>query len=208
MTLRQKHIIDTNKCVTAFVVVALMATYQAWDNTAAWLYLAMHGTYGFLWMTKSRTFGDKQWEKPTGIVYGMGIWFTLSCYWIAPWIIVSRDVELQPWYMGLCVALYGFGVFFHFASDMQKHISLQLAPGQLMTTGLWSRCRNPNYFGELLIYLGFVLLAQHWAPLLVLGGVLASIWLPNMIRKDRSLARYPEFAAWKKRSKLFIPFII
>ncbi len=208
MTLRQKHFIDSHKCATAVAVVVLIAVYGAWDNTAAWLYLALHGTYGFLWILKSLAFGDKQWEKPTSAPYGLLIWITLTGYWVAPWIIVSRDVTPEPWYLGLCVALYAFGVFFHFASDMQKHMSMKLAPGKLMTGGLWSRCRNPNYFGELLIYLGFVMLAQHWAPFLVLGGILAGIWLPNMIRKDRSLARYPEFAAWKKRSKLFIPFVI
>jgi hypothetical protein len=29
--------------------------------------------------------------------------------------------------------------------------------------------------------------------------------LPNMRRKDRSLARYPTFAAYRARTKLFIP---
>jgi steroid 5-alpha reductase family enzyme len=37
------------------------------------------------------------------------------------------------------------GIFLHFAADMQKHISLALRPGQLVTEGLWSRTRNPNY---------------------------------------------------------------
>jgi steroid 5-alpha reductase family enzyme len=102
--------------------------------------------------------------------------------------------------------MYAFGVFFHFASDMQKHISLQLRPGRLITTGLWSRCRNPNYFGELLIYLGFGLLAMHWAPVLVILLFLVIVWFPNMRKKDRSLSRYAEFAAYKKRTNLFIPF--
>jgi steroid 5-alpha reductase family enzyme len=90
---------------------------------------------------------------------------------------------------------------------MQKHIALQLRPGRLITTGMVARCRNMNYFGELLIYLSFALLAMHWIPLLILLLVIVVVWLPNMRRKDRSLARYPEFEAYGRRSKLFIPFL-
>ena len=208
MTLRQKHFIDSHKCANAVAILTLMAVYDAWDNTAAWLYLALHGTYGFLWTLKSLNFGDKQWEKPTPLWYGLGIWGVLSAYWVTPWLIVTRNVQPPVWFLGLAVAIYAFGVFFHFASDMQKHATMTLRPGTLLTEGLWARCRNPNYFGELLIYSGFCMLAMHWAPFVVLGGIIGGMWIPNMIRKDRSLSRYPEFAAWKKRSGLIIPFVL
>jgi protein-S-isoprenylcysteine O-methyltransferase Ste14 len=72
---------------------------------------------------------------------------------------------------------------------------------------MFHQLRNPNYFGELLIYLGFGLLAMHWLPLLVLLTWIGAIWLPRMFRKDRILAKYPDFPAYKKRSKLFIPYL-
>ena len=87
---------------------------------------------------------------------------------------------------------------------MQKHMQLSLAPA-LFTDGLWSRVRNPNYLGELLIYAGFSALALHWIPFAALALFVVVVWVPNMLRKDRSLSRYPEFAAWKERSWLFIP---
>jgi protein-S-isoprenylcysteine O-methyltransferase Ste14 len=90
---------------------------------------------------------------------------------------------------------------------MQKHMWLKLRPGELLTEGLWARVRNPNYFGELLIYLSFALLAMHWLPILLLAAFVMVYWLPNMRRKDASLARYPEFAAYKRRAKLFIPLV-
>jgi steroid 5-alpha reductase family enzyme len=99
-------------------------------------------------------------------------------------------------------------VWLHFGSDMQKHMHLQLRPGTLLHDGLWAGNRNPNYLGELLIYASFCLLAQHWAPMAVLGLAVFAIWLPNMIKKDRSLARYPEFAEWKARSCLIIPGVL
>ncbi|MCG8434985.1 MAG: 3-oxo-5-alpha-steroid 4-dehydrogenase [Gammaproteobacteria bacterium] len=206
--MKQKHFIDSHKGVNAIAVIALIAWYEQWHNTTAWIYLALHGTYGFLWVMKSRFFGDKSWEAPTGLAYGLFIWFGLSLYWVGPWLITSRGFEAPPWYLGLCISLYAFGVFFHFTSDIQKHLLLKHRPGALITEGLWSLSRNPNYFGELLIYLGFTMLAMHWAPLLVLALFIAFIWVPNMIRKDKSLSRYEEFAAYKKRTRMFIPFII
>ena len=205
--MKQRHFIDSHKAATGLFVLALIAVYDQWDNPTAWVYLALHGTYGLLWVLKSRIFPDKQWEQPTSLGYGLVIWAGLSLYWIAPWLITSQNVQAPPWYLGLCIAIYAVGVFWHFASDMQKSMFLKLKPGHLMTDGLWSRLRNPNYFGELLIYLGFGLLAMHWAPLIVILLFVLIIWLPNMRRKDRSLARYPDFASYKARSKLFLPFV-
>jgi len=204
--MKQRHFIDPHKGITAVAVLVLMAVYRQWENPTAWVYLALHGSYGVLWVLKSRNFGDRQWDQPTGLGYGLVILGGLTLYWIAPWLLAARAIQAPPWYLGICVSLYAFGVFFHFASDMQKHTALKLGSG-LITDGLWSRCRNPNYFGELLIYLGFGLLAMHWVPLLVIALFVAAVWIPNMRRKDRSLARYPQFAAWKARTKLFIPFV-
>ena len=205
--MKQKHFIDSHKAVTGLFVLALMALYDQWQNPTAWVYLALHGTYGILWVLKSHIFPDKSWEQPATWRYALIAWGGLSVYWVAPWLLTSRGVQAPPWYLAVCISMFTFGVFLHFASDMQKYMWLRLAPGKLLTDGLWSRVRNPNYLGELLIYLGFGLLAMHWLPVLLLAAFVAVYWLPNMRRKDRSLARYPEFTAYQARTKLLIPWI-
>jgi steroid 5-alpha reductase family enzyme len=90
---------------------------------------------------------------------------------------------------------------------MQKHIQLKYNPGHLIDDGLMARVRNINYFGELLIYLGFGILAMHWLPLLVIALYLVVTWFPNMYKKEKSLSRYPGFVEYKRKSKLFIPFL-
>lgn len=204
----QKHFIDSHKALTPVAVIIMIVYYQRWENPTGWAYLALHGTYGVLWMMKSRIFPDKQWEKRSSLAYGLLIWAGLSLYWIAPWLITSQNIMTPMWYMASCVTIYTIGIFFHFTSDMQKHTALSLRPGHLVTSGLWKYSRNPNYFGELLIYLGFSLLAMHWIPIAALGLFMTAVWIPNMIRKDRSLSRYPEFAAYKARTKWLIPFVI
>ena len=160
-----------------------------------------------MWVLKSAIFPDKTWEAKCSIWYGLYIWGGLTLYWISPFIIMSTSVDNSPIYLGLMVAIFAMGVFFHYASDMQKHVHLKLKPGKLITDGLMSRCRNTNYFGELLIYLSFALLSRHWIPIVVLVSFMFIIWLPNMRKKDKSLSRYPEYAEYKKHTSLLIPFI-
>ncbi|NDJ52781.1 MAG: DUF1295 domain-containing protein, partial [Chloroflexi bacterium] len=129
-------------------------------------------------------------------------------YWIAPWLIVSRAVAAPDWYLALCISVFTFGIFLHYTSDMQKHMALSLRPDHLIDDGLWARVRNPNDLGELLIYVGFAALAMHWLPFLALFGIVAIIWAPNMIAKDKSLSRYPAYADYKKRLRRLIPFML
>jgi len=205
--MKQKHFIDSHKLATGLFVLLMMALYDQWQNPTLWLYLALHGTYGVLWALKSRIFPDASWEQPASLGYGLYIWFGLSLYWITPWLIAWRGIQAPAAYQALCVSLYSFGVFFHFAADMQKWTALRLAPGRLICDGMMSLSRNINYFGELLIYGGFGLLAMHWAPLLVLAFWVALIWIPRMRRKDQSLSRLPGFAEYRRRTKFFIPFV-
>lgn len=207
MTLKQRHFIDSHKVATAFAILAMMAWTNNWDNTTAWVYFGLHGAYGFLWMMKSRMFGDKQWDQPTGFMYGIVIWLALTGYWAAPYLILTTDFEAPAWFLGIAIFCYSIGVFFHFAADMQKHTQLVLKPGVLIHDGIWSKTRNPNYFGELLIYLGFTSLAWHWFPVAWLAAMILSVWVPNMIKKDKSLSRYDAFADYKKRSALLIPYL-
>lgn len=205
--MKMQTFISSQKSLTALVVLIMIAIFNQWHNTTAWVYLALHGTYGLLWVMKSRIYPDKKFEKPTNLGFAFVILGSLSLYWIAPYILTSQGVQVPAWYLSLCSSMFGFGVFFHFVTDMQKYISLQLRPDQLITEGMLSRVRNMNYFGELLIYLALALLAAHWLPLIVLLTWIIFYWLPNMRKKDRSLSRYVGFSEYKQRTKLFIPYI-
>tara|TARA_Y100001970_G_scaffold284034_1_gene400567 strand:- start:1518 stop:2150 length:633 start_codon:yes stop_codon:yes gene_type:complete len=210
--MKQKHFIDFHKGITFLYILFLINWYSAYNNITIWVYLGLHGTYGILWILKSRIFPDKSWEVKTSFLYGLFILVGLSLYWISPWIIVSGyfndgDMIASPlWLISLCIFLFGLGVFLHFSSDMQKHTALKLNPGHLVMDGLFIKSRNMNYFGEFLIYLSFGLLSMHWIPVTVLLLFILIIWVPNMVKKDKSLSRYREFKSYKDRTKIFSPF--
>ena len=211
--MKQKHFIDIHKGLNSVFILFLMYFYNIWDNQMAWIYLALHGTYGFLWITKSNIFPDKQWENKTSLLYGLFIWFGLSLYWISPYIIITEKhfIPLKfsdhPIFIFFCISLYFIGVFIHFTSDMQKFSYLKLNPGNLITDGMFKKSRNTNYLGEFFIYIGFTLLAKDLLPLLALLLFIFAIWIPNMLRKDRSLSKYSNFKEYKKQSSRIFPYI-
>ncbi len=203
-SLKQKHFIDLSKGATPFVVLGCMFAYQAWDNPTAWAYLATHGTYGLLWVLKSQIFPDKNWEARCGIGYGMLILTGLALYWGTPWMICAWKIHAPLWFVSFCVSIFSVGVFLHFAADMQKDATLKLKRG-LITDGLFARTRNPNYLGELLIYGGFSALSMHWYPFAVLGVFMVAVWIPNMLKKDKSISRHEGWDDYKANSGLLFP---
>jgi steroid 5-alpha reductase family enzyme len=202
---RERHIIDAFKGLTAPFVLMVMFATESLDRFDAWAYLAVHGVYGLVWVIKSRVFGDRNWERPLRPFRALLLVTGLGGYWAAPVVLCLHETAAPAAVVGAGVALFGLGVFLHFAADMQKHMHLQHRPGVLLTEGLWSRSRNPNYLGELLIYSAFCVLARHWLPVVLFSSVVLLEWVPNMMRKDRSLSRYPAFADWKARSGLLFP---
>lgn len=205
--MKQKLFIDSHKGITFLAVLAMINYFGQWGNVTAWVYLAMHGTYGLLWVAKSKVFPDKQWEKECNIWHGLYIWAGLSLNWIAPWLITSRGIQVNPWILTIALFIYTMGIFLHFTSDMQKFIELKYNPNHLITDGLMSYSRNINYFGELLIYGSFALLAMSWIPYAVIAAYLIIVWGPNIRRKEKSLSRYLEYEDYKRKVKLFIPYI-
>ena len=156
MKLKQKFFIDSHKGITPFFIFSLIIFYYQWDNIFAIAYLALHGSYGILWISKSLIFPDKQWEKKSSLWYGLLIWLGLSLYWIAPIVIITPYkfeqfiLILNPsnFYLLGCIFIYVLGVFLHFGSDMQKYTHLKLNPNTLIKDGFFLKIRNPNYLGE------------------------------------------------------------
>ena len=205
--MKQKFYIDTHKGLTSIYVLSLVFLFSAWENTNIFIYLALHGSYGILWILKSYIYPDRQWESTCSIWYGLFIWMGLSLYWISPYIIITQNINPPNWYLAVCIMIYIIGIFLHFTSDMQKFTQLKYKPNILIKNIMFSRIRNMNYLGELLIYLGFSLLAMHWIPILVLFIFIIIIWIPNMIKKDKSLSRYNDFDDYKKKSYFFLPYL-
>jgi protein-S-isoprenylcysteine O-methyltransferase Ste14 len=70
---------------------------------------------------------------------------------------------------------------------------------------MFSRIRHPNYLGEMMLYGSFALLVGHWLPWVVLAWVWGMLFSTNIVMKEVSMARYPEWATYRARTGLLLP---
>jgi hypothetical protein len=57
----------------------------------------------------------------------------------------------------------------------------------------------------MMIYGSFALMVWHWLPFLVLAWVWGGLFTVNMIMKEASMSRYPEWPDYKARSRWLVP---
>ena len=196
--------INAHKVLVIPVVLGLMWFYQNW-STEAFVYLSIHGTYSVLWLVKQSLYPDRRFDEQQPVWVGvLFVFLPLAGYYVAPYLLISRHVTLPPYLFGAVLPMYIIGVFLHYVSDAQKYYTLKLQKG-LIEEGLFGRTRNPNYLGEILIYMSYALMSLHWLPFLILAGWAFGFFLRNMLKKDRSMSRYPQFEEYRRRTGLLFP---
>jgi protein-S-isoprenylcysteine O-methyltransferase Ste14 len=205
-------VVNFQKAGTFFFLGFLIWYYHN-RSTAAWVYLAMHGSYGLVWIIKDIAFPDPAWQVRVTIAGGINAFvLVLGWYWAFGWLLISGAVQpVYPlpdyaWFC-LCISLCLLGSVIMIAADAQKYFTLRVRRG-LITDGMHRYIRHPNYLGEMLIYGSFALMVWHWLPLLVLIWVWSSLFAVNMVMKEASLSRYPEWAEYRKRSWWLLPFVL
>lgn len=181
-------------------------------STAAWLYLGMHGSYGLCWLMKDLLFPDASWQRRATIASCLWGAIGLGLYWLAGWLLISGNVvpdyplPQDVWFC-LCVSLCILGCVTMIAADVQKYVTLQLKPG-LITTGAFKWVRHPNYLGEMMVYGSLAMMAWHWIPALVLAYFWLTMFATNIVMKEASMSRHPEWAAYRRRTWWLVPGIL
>ncbi len=110
--------------------------------------------------------------------------------------------------------LFGVGFFFEVIGDMQLTVFKKdpANKGKIITTGLWSMTRHPNYFGEALIWLGlsFYAFSLPLGWITLISPVTITVLLrfvsgvPMLEKKYRDHPDWPEYA---RKTAPFVPFV-
>lgn len=206
--LKLSWVINFQKFGTAFFVGALMAWFER-SSTVAWVYLALHGTYGFCWLLKDVAFPDASWQKRVTFGAAFSAFaLVLGPYWVAPVLLISGVLGDRPppsnAFLAAVISLHTLGVAIMLASDAQKHFTLKHKPG-LIEDGMFRYVRHPNYLGEMMIYASYALLVGHWIPWAILAWVWTMLFTVNMLNKEASMSRHPGWAAYKARTGMLLP---
>ncbi len=114
-------------------------------------------------------------------------------------------------YLG--VFLWALGIFFEARGDVElaRFRSDPANRGKVLSTGLWSLTRHPNYFGDMLVWWGIftVSLSSSWGWASVVGPVTMTLFLRFIsgvtLLESQMRARKPEYEAYMSRVPAFIP---
>ena len=212
--LKLRHAINAHKAASTPTVLLLMAARGAW-GAPAWVYLGMHGGYGVAWLIKEATFPDSTWGADATLGGCIYLFFSMSLFWIAPFCVIdaeARGMSTPPPTVAAALYLFSIGMLFLHAADSQKTFILKHSERRgLIRDGLFGRTRNPNYFGEVLIYSSFSMMASTsrlwFLPWCVNSFVWFALFLPSWLVKDRSLSRHPGFRAYQRRTGVLIPWV-
>jgi len=117
--------------------------------------------------------------------------------------------------VGFVISL--FGLVYETVADHQKNTFKKKNPKKLTTHGLWSTSRHPNYFGEILVWWGTLIVVLPYLSgplfLVALGPVFITVLLlfvsgVNLLEKSWK-EKYGEEAYYQeyiRQTSLFIPW--
>jgi steroid 5-alpha reductase family enzyme len=109
----------------------------------------------------------------------------------------------------------GFAIWLEATADAQlRRFRLSGPPPEkILDTGLWARCRHPNYLGEILFWWGLYGFALAAAPQTWMWTGIGALSITLLFRfaslkliDDRMLARRPEYKARMESVPALLPF--
>ncbi len=148
-----------------------------------------------------------------------GLWVSLTLAAALGAMTAATAVPLG-WPAAAGIALWGSGFFLEIAADAQKRRFRTEAANadRFIATGLWARCRHPNYLGEILLWTGVAVAAlpalDGWRYVTLASP--AFVWLlltrvsgvPLLeAHADRKWGGDPAYRAYKARTPVLVPRI-
>ncbi len=188
------YIINFQKGFTLAMMFSLMVYFNNF-SLGAWIYLALHGSYGIIWYVKDMVVPDKSFQMNVNPVVFIVTGSILLCYWGIGFLMMSgiADNNPSPERIFVCIILYVFGVSLMLVTDLQKYITLNFKKG-LIDNYYLSNNRNTNYFGEMMLYSGFAVLTGHYISYCILLGVWMSVFVSRIYMKEKSLSKKDGYA--------------
>ena len=178
----------------------------------------------FLYRRVHKEGGDGRFDdiKPSFIrflnvwtIQGLWVTFTAAAALVA---ITSQHRQPLGWVaaLGALVWLIGFGIEVVADSQKSQFRANPANKGKFINTGLWAKSRHPNYFGEIVLWLGVAIVAlpvlQGWQWVALISPAFVTLLLTRVSgipllekRADEKWGGQPEYEQYKKETPVLIP---
>jgi steroid 5-alpha reductase family enzyme len=148
-------------------------------------------------------------------IQGLWVTFTMAAALVAITTSTRKALDIFA-IIGLLVWVLGFSI--EVAADVQKS-RFSANPqnkGKFIQSGLWSRSRHPNYFGEIVLWVGVAVIAipvlQGWQWIALISPVFVTLLItrvsgvPLLEKKaDQKWGGQADYEAYKKSTPVLIP---
>ena len=151
----------------------------------------------------------------TWTLQGLWVSFTLAAALV---IITSQDQSSLDVFavVGFLIWVLGFGL--EVVADGQKN-AFRLDPankGKFIRSGLWAWSRHPNYFGEILLWIGVAIIAlpvmRGWGWVGLISPIFVYLLITRVSgvpllekRADEKWGGQPEYEEYKSRTSILLP---
>jgi steroid 5-alpha reductase family enzyme len=151
----------------------------------------------------------------TWTLQGLWVTFTLAAALAAITTTTRQELGLFA-IVGLLVWIFGFVI--EVVADAQKS-RFRADPqnkGKFIHAGLWAWSRHPNYFGEIVLWVGVAIIAlpvlRGWQWATLISPVFVAVLLMRISgvpmlekRADEKWGGQPDYEAYKERTPVLIP---
>ncbi|CAN7509855.1 DUF1295 domain-containing protein [Microbacterium foliorum] len=178
MILRTERFFDLTGSLTFLAISVALVLLTPMPDARSWILAAMVILWAarlgsFLAMRVHKAGSDGRFDEIKGspvrflqVWVIQGAWVSITA--AAAWIAISTDAAARApigWLTVVGIVVWLLGMTIEIVADAQKS-AFRADPknkDEFIRTGLWSRSRHPNYFGEIVIWVGVFLTA---APVL------------------------------------------
>jgi len=220
---------DLTGSITYFTVTIVAVTLSPSPDKRSYLLLGLilvwAARLGMFLFTRIRAEGEDRRFREIKASFSrflfawtlQGLWVTLSLAAALAAITASTRVGFgRLAIVGFAVWLFGFGI--EVVADRQKG-QFRVKPenkGKFINTGLWSWSRHPNYFGEIVLWIGVAIISlpnlSGWTYLTLISPVFIFILLTRISgvpmlekRADEKWGGQADYESYKARTSVLIP---
>jgi protein-S-isoprenylcysteine O-methyltransferase Ste14 len=201
--------INTAKILTILLLVAYALVFGIKDLRQI-IYLCLHISYCLWWLVEQWFYPlrrQQMFSEPIGVTGFIFCLLFVGVFYSFPGYLAFTNLEpLSLVTVAVALPLFIFGSLINATADIQKLTAKQYG-ADLVSDGIWRFSRNINYFGDLLRYLSYSVMAGSiWSY--SLPTFIALLYIQRIFSKEQSMSKkYQDYQEYQQASARLIPFI-
>ena len=231
MLLQTERFFDLTGSLTFLVISAALVLLTPMPDARSWILAAMVMLWAvrlgsFLALRVHKAGSDGRFDAIKGsplrflhVWVIQGAWVSLTA--AAAWIAISAGTAARApigWLTVVGIVVWVLGMVVEIVADAQKSAFRADSRNrdEFIRTGLWSRSRHPNYFGEIVIWVGVfltaapVLVGWQWiallSPLFVILLLTRVSGIPLLeARAEKKWGDRTDYIAYRESTPVLIP---